>query len=75
MLAFHVAREGDAIEIDCDAPGVAVLLRTLADLIAAHASHQHLRGLGAGGRDLDEEDSAGRKAVSEVIINYAEGDS
>jgi hypothetical protein len=63
-------REGDEIEIICDARGVAVLPGVLAKVMAARSEHCHLRGRRGGGRDLDDVDPWGRKSVSEVIINY-----
>ena len=73
MLTFHVAREGQTVEIVCDARGVAVLLNALAGVMAEGASHRHLFGPAAGGgRDLDVADPWGEKSVSEVIITYAE---
>jgi hypothetical protein len=72
MLTFRVIHGGEVVEIQCDARGVAVLLGALAAVMAERASHRHLRGPGAGGHDLDKEDSVGRKAVSEVIVTYVE---
>jgi hypothetical protein len=73
MLAFHMAKNRDAIEIVCDARGVAVLLAALAELMAEGSSHKHLWGPAAGGgRDLDAVDPWGEKSGSEVVITYDE---
>ncbi|MEJ0071178.1 MAG: hypothetical protein WDO24_23295 [Pseudomonadota bacterium] len=72
MLTFHVAREGDEIDIVCDAQGVAVLLGALAKVMAARASLCRLRGPRGGGRDLDDVSPHGMKSAREVLIDYQE---
>jgi hypothetical protein len=71
MLSFQITKSGAAIQIECDAEGMSVLLRTLAELIGEHASHRHLMG----GTDLSATTPWGEKAVGEVIIGYAESGS
>ena len=72
MLSFRLAESGNAVEIDCDAEGMSVLLRTCAELIGDHASHRHLRAPSGGGTELSDTTPFGEKALGEVIISYAE---
>ncbi|MBI3513300.1 MAG: hypothetical protein HY060_04445 [Proteobacteria bacterium] len=73
MLTFRMAENRDAVEIVCDARGVAVLLAAIAKVMSEGSSHKHLFGPAAGGgRDLDAADPWGQKSVSEVVIVYDE---
>ena len=78
VLSFRVVNPGtpaqSRLEVECDAAGISTLLSALGRLVGERASHIHLKGLAAGGSDLDAADPWGRPAVHEVIINYAEGD-
>jgi hypothetical protein len=78
MLSFEIDKTlrpgNEIIRIDCDAMGMSVLLKALATLIGARASHEHLLDPRAGGSDLNDMTPFGNAAVSEVIINYQEGD-
>ena len=75
MLSFSIIKEGKGIQIDCDAEGMSVLLRMLAELIGEHASHRHLWAPSNGGSALSDTTPWGEAAVSEVIIDYAESGS
>jgi hypothetical protein len=57
-----------------DAKGMATLMGALAKLVGERASHVHLRGPSNGGQQLSEKTPWGEAAVTEVIIDYAEGD-
>jgi len=78
MLSFQVIEYSHSpakgIKIYCDAEGMSVLLGALAHLVGERAAHLHLRAPSAGGNDLEENTPSGSAAVSEVIIDYAEGD-
>jgi hypothetical protein len=76
MLSFAIDRQSgsETIKIACDAKGMSVLLKALATLIGARASHVHLLAPSCGGVELDETTPWGHGAVSEVIIDYVEGD-
>jgi hypothetical protein len=73
MLSFRI-KDAATIEIDCDAPGIARLIGALAHLVGERASHVHLRATGEPGTDLDDKTPWNEDAVTEVIINYVEGD-
>ncbi len=75
MLSFQVIKSGSAVQIECDAEGMSVLLGALAELVGAHASHCHLFAPSHGGSALSDTTSHGEKAVNEVIIDYAESGS
>jgi hypothetical protein len=76
MLSFQIdnaLRNGNEIvRINCDAEGMSVLLKALAAIVGERASHVHLRGPRAGGSELNETTPFGKRAVSEVIIDYVE---
>ena len=75
MLSFRVIKSGNAVEIDCDAEGMSVLLGALAELVGEHASHRHLWAPSHGGSALSDTTPHGEKALNEVIINYVESGS
>ncbi len=75
MLSFELTDDRTAIQIYCDSEGAGVLLETLGRLVRERGGHSHLRGPSAGGNDLDEASPFGTKALGEVIIDYAEGNS
>jgi hypothetical protein len=75
MLSFQISNSGRTINVDCDAKGMAVLLGALARLVGDRASHVHLWTAAASGGQLSEKTPWGDDAVSEVIINYQEGDT
>jgi hypothetical protein len=74
MLSFQIDDSGRKINIDCDAKGMAILLRALAELVGARASHVHLWTASASGGVLNDKTPWGDAAIPEVIINYQEGD-
>jgi hypothetical protein len=76
MLSFEIERGagGETINITCDAEGMSILLKALATLVGQRASHLHLCGPSSGGSELNETTPWGKVAVSEVMIDYAEGD-
>ena len=74
MLSFQIDKSGRKINVDCDAEGMAILLGALAKLVGERASHLHLWTAAATGGVLNDKTPWGEEAVSEVIINYAEGD-
>ena len=74
MLSFHISDAGHKVNIICDAQGMATLLGTLAKLVGERASHAHLWAASATGGHLNEKTPWGDEAVSEVIIDYQEGD-
>ncbi len=74
MLSFQIVESGRTINIFCDAKGVAVLLRTLAQLVEERATHVHLWTETATGGQLSEKTPFGEQAVKEVVIDYQEGD-
>ncbi|HXC30511.1 MAG TPA: hypothetical protein VNV38_21335 [Stellaceae bacterium] len=75
MLSFSIDETlKSVIEIHCDAEGIGLLISALGDLVAARASHVHLRTPSCGGRELSDETPSGKAAFHEVIIDYAEGD-
>jgi hypothetical protein len=75
VLSFSLDEtKKSVIQVNCDAEGIGVLISALGDLVAARASHVHLRTPSRGGRELDDETPWGKVAFHEVIIDYAEGD-
>jgi hypothetical protein len=74
MLSFQISDSGRKINVDCDAKGMAILLGALTKLVGERASHVHLWTTGVTGGVLSEKTPWGEEAVSEVIINYQEGD-
>jgi hypothetical protein len=74
MLSFSVGETGKVINIALDAQGMATLMRALAKLVGERAGHVHLRSPPGGGADLNEKTPWDQPAISEVIIDYAEGD-
>lgn len=75
MLSFQITNSGQAVQIYCDAEGMATLLKHLAGLIGAHADHRHLLSPSCGGSDLNDTNPWGEKAICEVIIDYQEAGS
>jgi hypothetical protein len=75
MLSFSLDETNKSvIQVHCDAQGIGVLISALGDLVAARASHVHLRTPSCGGRELSDKNLSGGAAFLEVIIDYAEGD-
>ena len=74
MLKMRYHSASEAITVSCDAGGMALLIRSMADLVGARASHLHLRGPGAGGSELDDDKDRTSGFVAEVILEYFEGD-
>jgi hypothetical protein len=75
MLSFQIINSGRTINVDCDAKGMAILLKALAQLVGDRASHVHLWTAAASGGQLSDKTPWGEDAVPEVIINYQEGDA
>lgn len=68
MLTFHIERQGKAIQICCDDEGMAVLIKALEDVRTE--GHLHLRTPENGGRELNEKDPWGIKAIGEVMLDW-----
>jgi hypothetical protein len=69
MLSFNLSNEGRAVEISCDAQGMALLIEML-ERVRADGDHLHFRTLSNGGRELSEKNPWGKEAIGEVIINW-----
>lgn len=66
MLSFEIIESGKAIQICCDAEGLAILKKKIASL--EKFGHVHLRSPRSGGNDLSETTPFGHPAIEEVII-------
>ena len=71
MLSLNYDPKRKAVWMVCDAKG---LLASLSYLIGERASHIHLRSPQSGGKDLDCVEAETGIAVTELVIDYAEGD-
>jgi hypothetical protein len=79
MLQFEIDANGTTIRVLCDAKGMATLLGALARLVGERSSHVHLRAPSAGGSgnyeyQLDDNASPNGTMITQVVIDYAEGD-
>jgi len=70
MLSFALADEGRTVKIYCDEEGMAKLVKGL-ERLRAEGDHIHLLTPSNGGHELDEKTPRGKKAVGEVILEWA----
>lgn len=69
MLSFRLIKANNAVQIDCDDQGIAMLI-TAFEKLRGSGSHVHLRAPPHGGADLSDETPWGARAVGEVIISH-----
>jgi hypothetical protein len=68
MLSFQVIDAGRAIQVHCDAQGLATLISSLEKLRTA-AGHIHLRSGANGGSEPNETTPCDDEAIGEVIVS------